>query len=50
MAAGIAEKHADLAVLDAPRRAGVLTMHAGRLGAFLEKASLVQHQDRLFVT
>src|SRR3954452_25085671 len=50
MAASIAEEHADLAVLDAPGRAGVLTMHAGRLGAFLEKASLIQHQDRVVVT
>src|SRR5512134_2131498 len=28
MPAGIAEKHADLAVLDAPGRAGILTLHA----------------------
>ena len=45
MAAGVAEENADLAVLDAPRRAGILAVDAGRLGALLEKAGLIQHQD-----
>src|SRR4051794_41570398 len=50
MAAGVAKEDADLAVLDAPRRAGVLAVDPGRLGALLEKASLIQHQDRVVVT
>src|SRR5215210_136207 len=49
MAAGIGEKDTNLAVLDAPSRAGVLAMDAGRLGAFLEKARLIQHQDRIVI-
>src|SRR3954469_22750634 len=50
MAAGVAKENADLAVLDAPRRAGVLAVDAGRLGALLEKASLIQHQDCVVIT
>src|SRR3954454_16035161 len=50
MAAGVAKENADLAVLDAPRRAGVLAVDPGRLGALLEKARLIQHQDRVVVT
>src|SRR5215212_5820315 len=50
MAASIGEKDADLAVLDAPRRAGGLALDPGRLGTLLEKASLIQHQDRVVVT
>src|SRR3954469_24668469 len=50
MAAGVAKENADLAVLDAPRRAGVLAVDAGRLGALLEKARLIQHQDRVVIT
>src|SRR5215207_4776339 len=49
MAGGIGEKDTNLAVLDAPSRAGVLAMDAGRLGAFLEKARLIQHQDRIVI-
>src|SRR5215210_3185354 len=50
MAASIGEENADLAVLDAPRRAGGLALDPGRLGALLEKAGLIQHQDRVVVT
>src|SRR4051794_31999137 len=50
MAAGVAKENADLAVLDAPCRAGVLAVDPGRLGALLEKAGLIQHQDRGGVT
>src|SRR3954465_3490279 len=50
MAAAIGEKEGGLAVLDAPRRAGVRAVDPGRLGALLEKASLIQHQDRVVVT
>src|SRR4051794_33726352 len=46
-AAGISEKHANLAVLDAPRGAAVLACHTGRLRAFLQKAGLVDDQHRL---
>jgi hypothetical protein len=49
MAAGIAEEHANLAVLDAPRRTGVLAVDPGRLDTFLEKAGLIQHQDRIVI-
>ena len=50
IAAGIAQEHADLAVLDPPRRAAILPLHAGRLRALLHKAverrcrSTIQHQ------
>ena len=44
VAAGIGQEHADLAVLDPPRRAAVLPLHARRLAALLEKAGLVQDQ------
>ena len=37
VAAGIGQEHADLAVLDPPRRAAVLPLHAGRLAPFLTK-------------
>src|SRR3954447_22247744 len=47
VAAGISQEHADLAVLDAPRRAAVLARHAGRLRPLLQKASLVDDQYRL---
>src|SRR3954453_5409046 len=47
MAAGIGEEHANLTILDAPSRAGGLAVDAGRLGALLEKARLIQHQDRI---
>src|SRR3954453_8077079 len=50
MAAGIGEEDANLAVLDASRSAGVLAVDPGRLGALLEKAGLVQHQDRVGIT
>ncbi len=44
MLAGVAQEHADLRVLDPARRAGVLPLHPGRLGALLQEAGLVQHQ------
>ena len=46
MTAGIAEKHPDLAILDPPGRAGILALHADRLGALLEKAGFIEHQHR----
>jgi hypothetical protein len=49
MAAGVAQEHADLAVLDAPRRAAALALHPGRLAALLQEARLVQHQHRIRV-
>jgi hypothetical protein len=45
--AGIGQEHADLAVLDAPRRAAVLARHAGRLHALLQKPGLVDDQHRI---
>src|SRR3954469_25160458 len=45
-AAGISQEHANLAVLDAPGSAAVLACHPGRLGAFLQKAGLVDDQHR----
>ena len=50
MAAGIGEKDADLAGLDAPGSAGILALHAYGLIAFLEKAGLIEHQHGLRVT
>ncbi len=50
MPSGIAEKDADLAVLDAPGRAGVLALHTDRMGALLHKAGLVQHQHAIGIT
>jgi hypothetical protein len=47
VAAGISEKHTNLAVLDAPRRAAVLAGHTGRLRALLQKPGLVDDQHRL---
>ena len=49
MAAGIAEEHADLAVLDAPSGARVLTMHARRFRALLQKSGLIEHQHGLLI-
>jgi hypothetical protein len=37
----VGEEHAKLAVLDPPSRAGVLTLHAGGLGALLQEPGLV---------
>src|SRR3712207_93339 len=45
VATGVAEEHADLAVLDAARRAAVLPLHPGRLVALLEAAGLVDRQS-----
>jgi len=42
--ARVAEEDADLAVLDAARRAGILPLHADRLLALLHEPGLVQHQ------
>src|ERR1035437_2628474 len=44
----IAEKYADLAVLDAPRRAAVLALDSGRMTALLYKARLVDDQNRIW--
>ena len=44
VAAGIAEKDADLAVFDAPGRARVLALHAHRLRALLDEPGLIEHQ------
>ena len=49
VAAGVAQEHADPAVLDAARRAAVPPLHPGRPAALLEEAGLVQHQHRLRV-
>jgi hypothetical protein len=46
VAAGVAKKDADLAVLNPPGRARVLPLHPGRLAAFLDEAGLVQHAHR----
>lgn len=40
-AAGIAEEHADLAVLDAPRRAGILPPDADRVRSLLQKPRFI---------
>src|SRR4051795_11064456 len=42
--AGVAEEDADLAVLDPARGAGVLPLHARRLGPLLHEPGLVEHQ------
>src|ERR1035437_8176431 len=44
----IAEKYADLAVLDAPRRTAVLALDSGRMTALLYKAGLVDDQSRIW--
>jgi hypothetical protein len=43
-AAGVGQEHADLAVLDPPRRAAVLPRHPGRVLALLQEAGLVHDQ------
>jgi hypothetical protein len=40
-------EHADLAVGDLARRAGVLSLHPAGGGALLEKAGFIQHQDSI---
>ena len=45
MATGIGQEYADLAVLNPPGRAAVLACHARRMGAFLEKARLINHAN-----
>ena len=45
MLTGVGQKDADLAVLNPTSRAAVLAGHAGRMDAFLEKASLVDHTN-----
>jgi hypothetical protein len=42
--ARVAEEDADLAVLDAARRAGILPLHADRLRPLLHEPGLVEHQ------
>jgi hypothetical protein len=49
MPAGIAEKHPDLAILDASCRSGVLALHSARLVPLFQKAGLVQHQHCLLI-
>ncbi len=44
---GVGEEDPDPAVLDPPRRAAVLPLHADRLATLLEEAGLVDDQDRL---
>jgi hypothetical protein len=44
--AGVGEEHADLAVLDPARGAGILPLHADRMRALLHEAGLIQHQHR----
>jgi hypothetical protein len=48
LVAGVAEKHANLAVLDAPRRAGVLALDPDRMLALLQKARLIGNQHRIW--
>src|SRR5271166_3413477 len=43
----IAEKHANLAVLDAPRRAAILTLHTRRMLTLLQKTRLIDDEYRL---
>src|ERR1019366_10604146 len=45
--AGIAEKHANLAVLDAPSRAAILTLHSRRMLTLLQKTRLIDDEYRL---
>src|ERR1019366_7366724 len=45
LARGIAEKHADLTILDPSGRPAVLARDADRMGALLHEARLVQHQN-----
>ena len=49
MAGGVGQEHADLAVLRPPGRAGVLPLHPGGAGAFLDEPGLIgdQHAARL---
>src|SRR6516165_4849239 len=49
VAAGIGEKDPDLAVLDAPRSAGILALHAAGLITLFQEASFVEHQHRLLI-
>jgi hypothetical protein len=44
---GIAQKDADLAILDASRRPGVLACDTNRFGPLLQKPGLVNDQDRV---
>jgi len=46
----IAEKHADLAVLDASGRAGILALDTRRVAAFLQKNRLIDDQDSIRAT
>ena len=50
MTTGIAEKHPDLAVFNPAGRAGILALHADRLGPLLEKARFIKHQNSLVIT
>src|ERR1035437_3763034 len=43
----IAKKYADLAVLDAPRRAAILTLHTRRMLTLLQKTRLIDDEYRL---
>jgi len=48
--ARIAEKDANLAVLDPPGRAGILPRDPDRVSAFLQEASLIDHQHAARIT
>jgi hypothetical protein len=50
LGAGVGQEDADLAVLDPPGGAGVLTLHPRRLAALLQKPRLVHHQHPARVT
>ena len=43
---GVAQEHAHLRVLDPARRARILSLHPGRLGALLQEPGLVQHRHQ----
>lgn len=47
VAAGMGQEHADLAVIDAPRLAGILPRHADGVRTLLRKAGLVDHEHRV---
>ena len=49
MTRNVGSEDADLAVRDLARRTSVLTRHAARRLALLEKAGLVDHEDRIVI-
>jgi hypothetical protein len=46
---GIGQEHRHLAVLDAPRGAGVLALHTDRAAARLQISGVVQNQHRVAI-